>query len=74
MPQLPVISGLIAVKAFQRAGWIIARQKGSHIVLVKEGALASLSVPNHKILDRGTLRSLIRKAEMSVEEFVKLLA
>ncbi|BCV22910.1 type II toxin-antitoxin system HicA family toxin [Moorella sp. Hama-1] len=73
MPQLPVISGLIAVKAFQRAGWIIARQKGSHIVLVKEGALASLSVPNHKILDRGTLRSLIRKAEMSVEEFVKLL-
>lgn len=73
MPPLPVISGLQAVSAFKKAGWIAVRQKGSHIILVKSGSIATLSVPNHKTLDRGTLRSLIRKAEMTVEDFLQLL-
>ncbi|QGP93938.1 HicA toxin of bacterial toxin-antitoxin [Neomoorella glycerini] len=73
MAQLPVISGLEAVQAFQRAGWRISRQKGSHIILVKQGEIASLSIPDHKTLDRGTLRSLIRKAGMSVEDFIEFL-
>lgn len=46
MPGLPVISGAEAVRAFQRAGWSIARQRGSHIVLVKDGSLVTLSVHN----------------------------
>jgi predicted RNA binding protein YcfA (HicA-like mRNA interferase family) len=73
MPALPVISGADAVKAFQRVGWTFARQRGSHIILVKEGSMASLSVPNHKPLARGTLRSLIRDAGLTVDEFCELL-
>jgi len=70
MPPLPIISGQEAVNAFLRGGWKVSRQRGSHIILVKKGEIASLSVPNHKTLDRGTLRSLIRKSEMTVEEFL----
>ena len=73
MPRLPVISGIQAVKAFQRAGWRVDRQRGSHIVLLKAGHIASLSVPQHKELAPGTLRSLLRAAEMTVEEFLRLL-
>ena len=73
MPPLPVISGSQAVKAFQRAGWHTDRQRGSHVVLLRTGHIASLSVPQHKELAPGTLRSLIRTAEMTVEEFLRLL-
>ena len=48
MPQLPVISGPDAVKAFQRAGWQVNRQKGSHVVMLKPGQMASLSIPQHR--------------------------
>lgn len=46
MPRLPVISGAQAVKAFCRAGWRVDRQRGSHVVLLKQGSIASLSVPS----------------------------
>jgi predicted RNA binding protein YcfA (HicA-like mRNA interferase family) len=73
MPRLPVISGIQAVKAFQRAGWRVDRQRGSHIVLLKAGHIASLFVPQHKELAPGTLRSLLRAAEMTVDELLRLL-
>ena len=73
MPKLPVISGAEAVRAFQRAGWRVDRQRGSHVVLLKSGHIASLSVPQHRELAPGTLRALIRTAEMSVGDFVTLL-
>ena len=73
MPKLPVISGSEAVKVFQRAGWRVDRQRGSHVVLLKAGHIASLSVPQHKELAPGTLRSLLRAAEMTAEEFVRLV-
>lgn len=73
MSKLPVISGMKAVKAFNKAGWSIARQRGSHIIMVKPGFRVTLSVPNHKKLDRGTLRKLIKAAGLTVEEFVELL-
>lgn len=62
MPALPIISGAKAVKAFRKAHWVEVRRRGSHIILVKEGSQVTLSVPNHKELDRGTLRGLIRTA------------
>lgn len=71
MAQLPVLSGRELVRAFEKFGWQVARQRGSHIVLVKEGARATLSVPNHKEVARGTLRSLIRAAGLTPEEFVQ---
>lgn len=47
MPALPVLSGRKAVRVFERFGWQIARQRGSHIILVKEGENVTLSVPDH---------------------------
>ena len=73
MAPLPVISGAEAVRAFARAGWRQDRQRGSHVVLVNSGYIASLSVPQHSELAPGTLRSPIRAAQMSVHEFVALL-
>jgi len=73
MPSLPVCSGREAVRAFERAGWSIRRQTGSHIVLAKPGARPILSVPDHRTLDRGTLRALIRLADLTVDEFLERL-
>ena len=73
MPKFPVISGAEATKAFCRAGWRFDRQRGSHVVLLKEGHMASLSIPQHRELAPGTLRSLIRASGLSVEEFQDLL-
>jgi predicted RNA binding protein YcfA (HicA-like mRNA interferase family) len=73
MPKLPVLSGNEAIKAFQRAGWRVDRRRGSHVVLLKPGHIASLSIPQHKELAPGTLRSILRVAGMSVDELVAVL-
>ena len=73
MSKLPIISGMEAIKAFTRAGWIPHRQVGSHVVLRKEGSKVTLSVPKHKELKPGLLRDLIKAAGLSLEEFEKLL-
>jgi len=67
------ISGKEAAKAFQKAGWTPIGQVGSHLVLVKTGVRANLSVPQHKELSVGTLRALIRNAGMTIDEFLALL-
>ncbi len=51
-------------------GWTVTRQRGSHIILTKSGELATLSVPDHKEVARGTLRSLLRSANLTTNEFV----
>jgi len=73
MASLPSVSGERAVKAYQRAGWVKDRQHGSHVILIKPGHPASLSVPLHRELAPGTLRALIRASGMSVDQFVALL-
>lgn len=73
MGKLGNISGKDAVKAFQKAGWVKIGQVGSHLVLVKEGCKANLSIPQHRELSVGTLRALIRNAGLSVDDFLKLL-
>ncbi|HID87345.1 MAG TPA: type II toxin-antitoxin system HicA family toxin [Anaerolineae bacterium] len=72
--KLPRISGREAVRAFEKAGWEIARRRGSHIVMTKPGSIYTLSIPDHRELGPGLLRSLIRKAGMTVEEFNEWLA
>ena len=72
MSRLANISGKEAVKAFEKAGWKIMGQVGSHIVMVKEGVRINLSIPQHKELSIGTIRALIRHSGMSVEEFLEL--
>jgi predicted RNA binding protein YcfA (HicA-like mRNA interferase family) len=73
MPKLPVVSGAETVKAFERAGWRKDRQRGSHVVMLKSGEMASLSIPQHREVAPGTLRSLLRAAGMNTDEFLKLL-
>ena len=74
MAILPVISGREAVKAFEKAEWYVDRRaKSGHMIMKREGTVTTLSVPDHKVLDRGLLRSLIRDAYLSVAEFHQLL-
>ncbi len=73
MPQLPVLSGSETVRNFERFGWDVARQRGSHIVMTKPGEMATLSVPNHSTVAKGTLRRLIRDAGLTVAEFCAAL-
>ena len=73
MPQLPVLSGSETVRNFERFGWDVARQRGSHIVMTKPGETTTLSVPNHSTVAKGTLRRLIRDAGLTVAEFCAAL-
>ena len=52
---------------------MVDRQRGSHIILIREEPRTTVTVPNHKELDKGTLRAIIRQAGLSVDEFVALL-
>jgi predicted RNA binding protein YcfA (HicA-like mRNA interferase family) len=67
---LPVMSGREVVRVFESLGWEAVRQTGSHIIMTKDEELATLSVPEHREVAKGTLRSLIRAAGLTVEEFV----
>lgn len=73
MTALANISGKQAAIAFERAGWQRMGQVGSHLVMTKPGARANLSIPQHKELSVGTLRSLIRASGMTVAEFLLLV-
>jgi predicted RNA binding protein YcfA (HicA-like mRNA interferase family) len=73
MAKLANISGKEAVKAFQKAGWKSLGQVGSHLVLIKTGMKANLSIPQHRELSIGTLRALIRNSGLTIDEFIKLL-
>ncbi|MFB2881823.1 type II toxin-antitoxin system HicA family toxin [Floridanema aerugineum] len=70
---LPVLSGREVVRVFESFGWEVVRQTGSHIILVKEGESVTLSVPDHREVAKGTLRSLIRTAGLTVQEFVSAI-
>ena len=73
MGKLGNISGKDAVKAFHRAGWEKIGQVGSHLVMSKPNIRVNLSIPQHKELAPGTLRALIRNADITVEGFLELL-
>jgi predicted RNA binding protein YcfA (HicA-like mRNA interferase family) len=73
MSKLPVLSGADCIKALVKVGFAVERQRGSHVILVREAPRTTLVVPEHKELDRGTLRAIIRQAGLSVDEFVALL-
>jgi predicted RNA binding protein YcfA (HicA-like mRNA interferase family) len=68
MPELPRISGSKAIKVFEKLGFSVVRQRGSHVVLRK--ADKGCVIPVHKELAVGTLRSAIRQAGLTPDEFV----
>lgn len=67
--KLRLCSGAEAVRKFQKAGWVAARQKGSHVMMTKAGYQWTLSIPQHDELGPGLLRKLVRQAEITIEEF-----
>jgi len=71
MPNLPVVSGAEAIRAWERLGFAVARQRGSHIIL-RRGASGCV-VPNHRELKVGTLGGILKQAGVSVEEFLAAL-
>ena len=70
MPSLPALSGRQVVQIFVGLGWRVARQRGSHIILVKPNHMATFSVPDQKEVAKGTLRNLIRAAGLTAGAFV----
>jgi len=72
-PSLPVLRGRELVLVFESLEWRVARQSGSHIIMVKEGETITLSIPDHREVAKGTLRSLIRMAGLTVAEFMAAL-
>lgn len=73
-PSLPVLSGREVVRILESLGWKVARQSGSHVVMVKEGQMATLSIPDHREIAKGTLRSIIRTAGLTINEFVTAIS
>ena len=69
--KLPIVSGKDAIKALTKLGFIVKRQKGSHVVLQKENIV--LTVPLHKTLKKGTLHAILKQADISLENFLKNL-
>lgn len=73
MSKLPVVSGKKCIRLLGRVGFYSKRREGSHITLRRDEPFAQVVVPDHKELDRGTLRAIIRQAGLSVDEFIRLM-
>jgi predicted RNA binding protein YcfA (HicA-like mRNA interferase family) len=73
MSKLPQVSGAEVVRALEKIGFTVRRQHGSHIILRRDTPFAQTVVPNHRQIDRGTLRAILRQIDMSVTEFTELL-
>ena len=69
----PLLSGARVVKALLRAGYRVVSQRGSHIKLCHDDKEITLIVPNHKVVDRWTLKGIIRDAELSIDDFMKFV-
>ena len=67
------LSGDEVVRALERVGWERVRTRGSHVMLQKPGREWTLSVPRHREIGPGLLRGLIRDADLTVEQFIRLI-
>lgn len=73
MPKLPSVKPRQLIKRFEKAGYVIDRQKGNHVILYHPKEHKRLTIPLHvKDLPKGTLLSIIKQAGLSKEEFLKL--
>lgn len=70
MSKLPIISGKKCIKVLEKFGFIVYRQRGSHVTLVRENPPNQTTVPLHKELDRGTLKAILRQTEIDLDEFL----
>ena len=70
-PRLPVVSGREALRALEKAGYAEISQRGSHVKLRRRNR--TVIVPLHRELAPGTLRSVLRQADLTIEQFTELL-
>ncbi|MGK7884958.1 MAG: type II toxin-antitoxin system HicA family toxin [Crocosphaera sp.] len=73
MSKLPAISGKECIKALKKIDFLVYRQRGSHITLIRENPSTQVTIPNHRTIAKGTLRNIIRQAGLTVDEFIDLL-
>ena len=73
MTKLPRISSRECIKALEKIGFYIDRQKGSHIILYRDNPYSKVVVPEHRELPSGTLRAIIKNTDLTVDEFIELL-
>jgi predicted RNA binding protein YcfA (HicA-like mRNA interferase family) len=74
MTELPVVNGRECIRALERAGFTVKRQKGSHVIMKRGNPPARVIVPSHrKSLKPGTLHQIIKDAGLTVNEFIELL-
>ena len=73
MSRLPGISGQECVAALSKVGFYVRRRESSHLILRRDEPFAQVVVPDHRDLDRGTLRGIIRQAGLTAAEFIQLL-
>lgn len=73
MTRLPQLSGPELVRAPQSIGFTVRRQQGSHIIMRRDDPFAQTVVPDHRQIDRGTLRAILRQIDLSADELIKSL-
>jgi len=75
MTKIPSVSYQDVIHALQRDGWVVVRQKGSHIRLQKHTIKETLklTIPAHRPIKRSTLSHILKQANLTVENFNKLL-
>ena len=74
MARLPVLSGRDLIRALEKSGYLVDRQKGSHIILRQiVEPFRRVTVPDHKELAKGTLRSILRHTGLTADELLRLL-
>jgi predicted RNA binding protein YcfA (HicA-like mRNA interferase family) len=74
MTKIPTdLSGRALVHALEKIGFVVKRQRGSHIILRRDNPSARVVIPDHKDLRVGTLRTILNSAGLTVDELLKLL-
>ncbi|MBL1210766.1 type II toxin-antitoxin system HicA family toxin [Geminocystis sp. GBBB08] len=73
MTKIPNMSGKTCIKALAKIGYYQKRQEGSHIILRKDNPFSQIVIPNHKNIAKGTLRTIIKSADLTIDEFIDLL-
>ena len=71
MPKLPSISGKKVIKGLSKLGFVIVRQRGSHVLLQRSTDM--VTVPLHDPVKKSTLKSILRKADVTLEDFLEQL-
>ena len=73
MTKLPRISSRECIKALEKIGFYVDRQKGSHVILYRDDPYAKVVVPENRELPSGTLRAIIKNTDLTIDEFIELL-